>query len=90
MNVPAVVSLYLKVPEELPELIVIDVTSLLESLKTPVILVDESVIVVVPDVAVLPNSSFLCTVKSPLAVPAVAADGFEGIISCVGGAGYTS
>ena len=79
VNVPAVLSLYLKVPDELPGLIVIDVIVLVsvESLKTPVALDDERSTVVVSDVEGLPYTSCLWTVKSPLAVPAVAADDAE-------------
>ena len=55
VNVPAVLSLYLKVPDELPEAIATEVIVLesAEFLKTPVALDDESVIVA-PDVAALP------------------------------------
>ena len=76
-------------PEELPELIVIDVMALVsaESLKTPLVLDDESVIVV-PDVAVLPYASLVSTVKSPLVVPAVAGDGAV-IASCVAAPAFT-
>jgi len=55
VNVPAVLSLYLKVPDELPEAIATEVIVLesAEFLKTPDALDDESVIVA-PDVAALP------------------------------------
>ena len=90
MNESALVSLYLKVPDELPEAIATEVIVLesAEFLKTPVALVDESVIVVAPDVAALPKASFLWTVKSPLVVPAVAADGAV-IVSCVADPAFT-
>ena len=90
VNVPAVVSMYLNVAVELRSGIVTEVMSLFESLNTPLPLDDERSTVVAPDMAGLPYSSFLWTVKSPLAVPAVAEDGFDVIISCDGGAEYTS
>ena len=90
VNDSALVSKYLKVPDELPEAIATEVIVLesAEFLKTPDALDDESVIVVVPDVTVLPKASFLWTVKSPLAVPAVAAAGAV-IASCVADPAFT-
>ena len=69
--------LFRSVPDELPEVIATEVivSVSVESLKTPFALDDESVIVVVPDVAALPYMSCLWTVKSPLAVPAMVESG---------------